>query len=223
MAKAPEDAMLLHLATAGRISHPRRALMLAEAGGIADAARLSLGARDLALMRLRAEWLGPRMPCVDLCASCGAQVGFSAPLTVLIQTPQDPPPAECGPRRPRRLTTADLLAVEQLPPGAARQALAEAVAGGPLSGPDEAVQLAGWLAQADPMAHVALDLACGACNARWSRPFDIVSAFWDELCAAGRRLLGEIHRLALAYHWSETQILALPCARRRAYLEMIGS
>ncbi|GAA1552875.1 hypothetical protein GCM10009789_03050 [Kribbella sancticallisti] len=33
-----------------------------------------------------------------------------------------------------------------------------------------------------------------------------------------RRLLHDVHRLALAYHWSEPQIWDLPLRRRTAYL-----
>jgi len=35
-------------------------------------------------------------------------------------------------------------------------------------------------------------------------------------------LLGEVHQIARAYHWSEEAILALPRARRRAYAGLIG-
>lgn len=37
----------------------------------------------------------------------------------------------------------------------------------------------------------------------------------------GQTLLTEVHRLASAYHWSETEILALPRKRRRVYLALV--
>ncbi len=221
MAGRFEDELLLMAVTASEIGHARAALALAEAGGIADALQLSLGARDRALIQLRAAWLGLRMPCVDRCAHCGEKVEFLAPLAALGQPVEEPTLPECGSYSPRLLTTADLLAVEHLPPDAARQALAEAAAGRSLLRPEDAAQIAGWLAAADPMAHVRLDMRCEACGGSWSRPFDIVRLLWQELRALGQRLLHDIHRLALAYHWSEAEILALPRLRRQAYLEML--
>jgi hypothetical protein len=53
--------------------------------------------------------------------------------------------------------------------------------------------------------------------------FDAGSFFWSELGAWARRLLHEIHSLARAYGWSESEILTLSPARRQAYLELIGS
>jgi hypothetical protein len=41
------------------------------------------------------------------------------------------------------------------------------------------------------------------------------------LARAGDDLLGEIHRLASNYHWSEAEILALPRHRRQRYLQLI--
>lgn len=35
-------------------------------------------------------------------------------------------------------------------------------------------------------------------------------------------LLTEVHALALHYHWSERDILALPRARRRRYLALLA-
>jgi len=36
------------------------------------------------------------------------------------------------------------------------------------------------------------------------------------------RLYEEIHVIAMHYHWSEAQILALPCTRRQRYLALIA-
>ncbi len=41
------------------------------------------------------------------------------------------------------------------------------------------------------------------------------------LAQAGSELFGEVHALAMTYHWSEAEILALPAHRRRLYLELI--
>ena len=77
------------------------------------------------------------------------------------------------------------------------------------------------LRQLDPQADVALDLTCPQCQHGWREPFDIVTFFWSEVAVAARRLLVEVHDLASAYGWSESEILHLSPARRDAYLEML--
>jgi hypothetical protein len=79
------------------------------------------------------------------------------------------------------------------------------------------------MAQADPQAEVQLALTCPACQHEWLATFDILSFFWIEINAWALRLLQEVHRLASAYGWRETDILGLSSWRRQFYLEMIGS
>jgi hypothetical protein len=78
------------------------------------------------------------------------------------------------------------------------------------------------MAQADPQAEVKLSLVCPACQHAWKSVFDIVSYFWDELHVWAIRLLREVHVLASAYGWSETDILAMHPYRRQLYLELLG-
>jgi len=75
--------------------------------------------------------------------------------------------------------------------------------------------------QADPQANVQLNLNCYACGHRWPAIFDIVSYLWSEIDDWARRILREIHLLALAYGWREADILGMSEGRRRLYLEMI--
>ena len=42
-----------------------------------------------------------------------------------------------------------------------------------------------------------------------------------ELRSRAATLLDEIHLIAMSYHWSETEILALPVSRRQDYLRRI--
>jgi hypothetical protein len=77
------------------------------------------------------------------------------------------------------------------------------------------------IAELDPKADVQIDLNCPNCNNRWSEPFDIVSFFWAEIEAWARRLLRQVHTLASAYGWSESEILGLNPTRREIYLAMV--
>lgn len=78
------------------------------------------------------------------------------------------------------------------------------------------------VAQVDRQANVQLNLTCPACSHRWLTAFDIASFLWSEITDWAQRLLGEIHTIASAYGWRETDILGMSAQRRRFYLEMIG-
>src|SRR5262249_50219709 len=75
--------------------------------------------------------------------------------------------------------------------------------------------------QHDPTAEIGVGLACPACGHEWAPLFDVAAYFSAELDDWAQRLLADIHALALAYGWSEPQILELSHARRRLYLEMV--
>jgi hypothetical protein len=51
---------------------------------------------------------------------------------------------------------------------------------------------------------------------------DPAEFLWAAAEAQARRLLLEVDALARAYGWREPDVLALPPARRRAYLELVG-
>ncbi|MUL34938.1 phage baseplate protein [Gloeocapsopsis sp. AAB1 = 1H9] len=78
------------------------------------------------------------------------------------------------------------------------------------------------MAEAEPQADVQLKLSCPSCSHQWQETFDIVSFFWNEIDAWAYRVLREVHTLALAYGWHETEILTLSPGRRQFYLEMVS-
>jgi hypothetical protein len=86
---------------------------------------------------------------------------------------------------------------------------------------DVAQVISAKMALSDPQADVQLALACPQCSHRWTTTFDILSYFWTELTEWAMRRLREVHALALAYGWSEADILGLSPSRRQSYLEMI--
>jgi hypothetical protein len=67
-----------------------------------------------------------------------------------------------------------------------------------------------------------VDLLCGSCRHEWRAPLDTAGALLRKIDEWALRLLDEVHRIASAYHWSEREILGLPAARRRFYLEALG-
>jgi len=66
---------------------------------------------------------------------------------------------------------------------------------------------------------VVLQLAatCPECE----RPNSVALDPYGALASSGDELLRDVHRIAAHYHWSESDILRLPLARRRVYLDLI--
>ena len=74
----------------------------------------------------------------------------------------------------------------------------------------------------DPQAEIRLKLVCPSCDNHWFAVFDILAFLWQEITTHARRILRDVHVLASAYGWSESEILALSAMRRRFYLEMVA-
>jgi hypothetical protein len=88
--------------------------------------------------------------------------------------------------------------------------------------PDEAVLAAEErMAHSDPLAVIHMTMVCPDCGHAWQSPFNAVDSVYDRIAECGRTLLRDVHRLALAYGWSEASILAMSRARRREYLELL--
>ena len=77
------------------------------------------------------------------------------------------------------------------------------------------------MAEADPHAGIELALSCPGCGHHWLAPFDIAQFVWSEVDAWARRTLYDVHVLAGAYGWRESDVLALSPRRRQLYLEMV--
>jgi len=77
------------------------------------------------------------------------------------------------------------------------------------------------MTEIDPQADIRLSLLCPECAYQWAVPFDIATFLWEELNAWAIRLFSEVHTLASAYGWSESEILSMTTSRRNIYLEMV--
>jgi hypothetical protein len=207
-------------------------------------AKLAIGERDARLLTLR-EWaFGRRLASLAICPICNKQLELSFDTTEIRVTPAN----ECvspllvnavGYEVALRLPTSeDLLAIaqrESVPPSAEEarmlllkrcllQARSQCEEEVPLEQlPEEVKSIAAdAIARNDPQADVQLALSCPHCSHEWQVSFDIVSFFWSEINAWAIRLLHEVHTLASAYGWHESDILAMTACRRRLYLEMLG-
>ncbi|MFZ1218008.1 MAG: hypothetical protein WAO00_01885 [Chthoniobacterales bacterium] len=200
--------------------------------------QLTVGRRDAELLALRERTFGPRLASLATCPACAEQVEFQVTSADLCA------PGETAPETLLSLTYGDYgvefrlptaLDLTRLDPAgdfdrnrqhllqrcviAARHAETE-IAAAELPA-EVATAIAQRMAEADPQADIQIVLACPQCQHTWQAPLDIVSYFWTEIHAWAGRLLREVHSLALAYGWSEGEILALSPWRRQAYLELI--
>ncbi|HWW74398.1 MAG TPA: hypothetical protein VNZ44_03330 [Pyrinomonadaceae bacterium] len=205
----------------------------------ADAlARLSVGARDARLLRLREWTFGPRLACVGECPGCGQRLELALEVSDLLVSDACEARGELTLAadgfevRFRLPDSSDLIAIGRGGAAGVRRRLLERCllsvrrGGEEVSAADLPEELldgvAAVMGRADPQADVQLSLNCPDCGHRWESPFDVVSYFWAELHVWAQRVLREVHALAAAYGWRESDILALSPLRREMYLQMVG-
>jgi hypothetical protein len=226
---------------AGKPATMRALLLMMAVSPVSDRGALAhwtIGKRDSLLLNLRDALFGPEIHCLTNCTRCGEPIELDFRLDD-IRVPHGEPGrayrtvAEGYEVYFRLPDSTDLLALDgALPVSAERQLLARCVLEarrdeGDVEAtalPDAVLSVISQeMSEADPQAEVLLEVACPACSAVSPAPFDIVSHLWSELDAWARRMLREVHALAMAYGWSETEILRMSATRRRAYLDLIAS
>ncbi|MBI4784768.1 MAG: phage baseplate protein [Oscillatoriophycideae cyanobacterium NC_groundwater_1537_Pr4_S-0.65um_50_18] len=250
--RSPSASELLNIWERGLYQAPvHRALNLLAAAypecSLDQLASLSLGQRDGLLLALQASLFGSQITGLATCPHCGDRLELTFAVADLqIGTRSDMPleTAAVGVKAIEAYTvefrlpnSLDLLAVsnqfnanqpnvDQIRQQLLDRCLSVQQGARSLSVGDlpanvlEAV--VAEMEQADPQANVQLALACPACGYEWQTLFDILSFLWSKLHVWARRTLQEVHRLAAAYGWRESEILALSAQRRQLYLEMIG-
>jgi hypothetical protein len=205
---------------------------------------LSLGRRDERLLLLRELQFGPELDSQVSCPSCGdhLELALRAPdLRALLPSPPDNPHGEAewnGWRVVFRLPDSrDLLDVTAHTGGEAgrqellRRCVVRVIP--PIGSNESSVDtrdmppeleeaLAARMEHEDAAAMLTAELTCPSCGHHWTAAFDILSYLWEEVRAWAYRTLREIHLLASAYGWRETDILAISPWRRQVYLQMTG-
>ena len=220
-----------------------RALLLLAASTDAPAdalCQLSIGQRDARLLALRELTFGPQLVSVSACPACGERMEATFKVADLRTEAVGEVPEvfqlqvngyEIRFRLPNSLDQAALASCTDV--AAARDSLlsrcllaarheGEEQSAAKLP-PDVLELIARRMEEADPQADIQLKLSCRACAHEWQEAFDISSFFWRELDAWANRLLIEVHTLAKAYGWSESDILMLSAARRGFYLNLISA
>lgn len=207
------------------------------AQALADA---PLGACHAALLRLRADVIGPTLEALATCPGCGQDVELTLDVLALAAlgtatAAQQELRVDGWSLRWRSATWGDLAAAAQAAEHGedpeqvllSRTVLVTREDGTEVARPPDDLpaavrsRLAAAMAGADPLAEVLVAVACPACGLEFDSDVDVASFVWTELRARARRVLAEVDTLARAYGWSEADVLALGEARRAAYLRLV--
>jgi hypothetical protein len=225
------QAEVLKLWEAGRsLGALDRAVLVASVAspGQRSAADLPLGARNRSLAKLHCDAFGGILHGYTACRLCGEHLEFEFDG----HTVAAPAVSSAAPLVPvgkwlfRLPTSRDLaIAAEE----AGEQAAAERLLASCYSGTepvakwtDEDLDIIGQcLAEADPFAEIMLHFDCPSCPASFDESLDLGGFVWAEIESQAKRIFHEVHALASAYGWSESEILALSPARRSAYVELV--
>jgi hypothetical protein len=190
----------------------------------------SLGKRNEVLARLRGTLFGESLGIYLDCPKCGLRQEFSL-RTEIFSAPkageETGNAVEVEGFRFRPVTTRDLAAVvNERDPHQAALLMAKSCCLSDGTDPhwtDEFLEkVEDSLGEADPAADIELEFACNGCGRGWRENFDIVDYLWEEIEVRAMRLIREVHGLASAYGWTESEILSLSRERRNLYLEMAG-
>lgn len=224
-------------------SAPKRSLALL-AAACADVssdrlAALDIGERDRWLLTLREWTFGSQLASVAHCSMCDERLEWTADVAELRNASQTGLPEDLSLELGRysanfRLPNSDDLAaiancVDAI--GASNVLLERCVLGRTLDGQEISARdlpievadaIVERMAEADPQTDMQFDLLCPACGHAWQALFDIGSFFWSEINAWAGRVLAEVHILARAYGWRESDILRLSAWRRQYYLGLVA-
>jgi hypothetical protein len=197
-------------------------------------ADLDVGSRDVLLARLLQAVAGPLVLARAACP-CGASLDVPVDVAAVAALPVhaagkvllvDVGGAAVRVRLP---TTDDLLALRGVPAVAARDLLLRRCLTDDGAEPASTVSAAVSAAVDAAMEAVApagaIDLAvtCPECATTTAAALDVPLLLWAEVEARAAAVMAEVHALAVAYGWTEPDVLALGPRRRAVYLELVES
>jgi hypothetical protein len=223
------DLLLETWARARSEAPPARALILLGGAHAGEGFEmLPVGARDRMLLGLFEENFGSTLNGTGTCDACGATIELELDVQVLAACPtvEEAPVVviEGAPATFRFPTIADVLAAADcVVPSRCLAARCLGRADEATLGDDDVRRIGEALLAADPLLDPEIGVVCPECGTDQAFGLDVAGFLWERVEARARRLMGEVHLLARAYGWSEREILALPAARRAAYLAMVAA
>ncbi len=241
------NEVLLHIWEVGQRQHPVDQALTILAATHPDVpweelARLSIGQRDDRLLVIYAQTFDAQLVGAVDCPQCQESLGFAVPIADMRPADREERightyPLEAHGYRVRfRLPNSfDLAVIARQAPDSvtARNLLLQccvleatyqeepiAVSALPAPMTDD---LAAHMATLDPQADITIYVGCPACEHSMSVVLDVVTFLWGRITAQARRVLRDVHTLAQAYSWRETDILAMSPVRRQFYLDRLTS
>lgn len=189
----------------------------------------ALGQRNQALLELHCSLFGPALQAWSACASCGEKMEFTIQATALLQQNtckfREDFTISFNGQNFRLPTSRDLAALSQLTDTEAAalklMQLCRVNSGNRERWTQAEIDRAGeMMAIADPLAEIRVALSCPACRHDTVETVEVTSFLWSEIEGRAKQLLWEVHAIASAYGWTESEVLALTPARRARYVEM---
>jgi hypothetical protein len=207
--------------------------------------QLTIGQRDLYLLKLREMTFGTEVTGIAVCPECSEQVELDFDSREIFDAGARLPDIQAKDKagneflmdlpgwelKFRLPTCADMTSLPADIPQAQTKLLEACLLEARHEGqaiqaanlPEEVVTaLAERMAREDPFLNISLALKCPVCSHEWQMIFDIVTYFMSEINFWAARLMREVHRLASTYGWHEADILAMSAWRRQRYLELIS-
>lgn len=191
---------------------------------------LPLGQRDALVAAVRRVHWGDTYRCEPECTACatkmelefrGTDLGFDGGVPELPLAGQGFQTVDIDGAcvRLRPVTLGDVLSLSA---GASAQVSEQVLADHVLQSdhPIALERLAQALEDLDPLADLWISCRCPECGAGQSLAFDPVAFVAREVRQMAQQLMADVVALARAFHWSETDILALPATRRAYYVSM---
>lgn len=159
---------------------------------------------------LRAAAASGRPEVLFGCTDCGCEIEVALPVTELLAVNDATPHQLPGPgsEADAAVTVGDVVALSAMDPDAARDFAAER-----------------WPADLDddfPMLAPTLATPCPECGSEQEIVIDVVGLAWAAIEDRAVLLVDDVVELALAFGWSEREVLAVPGDRRRLYREMVA-
>lgn len=203
----------------------RALFLLWVAGDQADLPGLPLSERDRRLLQLRGATFGPGLGSTALCPGCGAQMEVELDVRELAASlpVRQHETLRLGETQVevRPLNSRDLAAASRLPAENVPLFLRNRIADSSEElADDKLLEIDALIEEREGEGELNITLTCADCATTWVEQLDVVDHLWREVESAALRVLGEVAEVAVAFGWSEADILAMTPARRSAYLTL---
>jgi len=186
-----------------------------------DVDALTLGDRNALLLALLRVTYGEHLSWAFECEVCGERLDVEVHIDDLLRITSAPRERDVAAvfRLP---TPADLVAISGLDIPAARDELVQRCITGAIDLDEQSIaDIEEAMSHADPLADVELALRCDACAHVAYASVDLTAELLSRL-ARESAMTQDVHALALAYGWTEADVLELTRPRRHEYLAYVA-